>query len=435
MRKTIFSAAWLACGVMAWAQQTTPPAEPTDLTVRLQAAQSSLESKDYRGAESLLTPLANEFPDNADVQFDLGFAQDHLDENDAAIASYKASIKADPKYVPAHDALARLYFRLHRVDDARTELNTIASMDDAPAEAKGQALRMLANLDQSANPQQANDEILAAMKATGEKSSDAGAAGVLALRSGDYADAEQQYLKVLSADPTNVDARVGLGTALIGEKKFEDAAKTLVIGLKTAPDDSALNVTLAEAYANEGKDDEAITVLETLRKKTDAASSTPEAVDGMLARLYLMNDRPADAEPLLRELIAKTNDPALEDALGEALVKQAKYPEAEKVLAQAFAQRAAFHNDNAWGEAASHLAFAADRNAHPQVALQALQARSTVLPDTPASLFLQATSYDALHQYKDAAHYYHAFLAVSGGQYPDEEFKARHRLVALQQTR
>jgi len=36
-----------------------------------------------------------------------------------------------------------------------------------------------------------------------------------------------------------------------------------------------------------------------------------------------------------------------------------------------------------------------------------------------------------LHQTKEAEKAYTAFLAVAEGKYPDQEFQARHRLIAL----
>jgi hypothetical protein len=97
--------------------------------------------------------------------------------------------------------------------------------------------------------------------------------------------------------------------------------------------------------------------------------------------------------------------------------------------------RPGFPSDGEWGEAAGHLAFAASRNHEPNVTLQALAQRATVLPNSPASLFLEATAHDTLHQNKDAERAYRAFLALAGGKYPDQEFQARHRLIALEHER
>ena len=99
---------------------------------------------------------------------------------------------------------------------------------------------------------------------------------------------------------------------------------------------------------------------------------------------------------------------------------------------QAVGLRAEFHDDAAWGVASSHLGYAASKAGHPQVTLQALDARATVLPNTPSVLFLRAISYDSLHQKKQAIETYRAFLVAAAGKLPDEEFEARLRLVALQ---
>ena len=57
--------------------------------------------------------------------------------------------------------------------------------------------------------------------------------------------------------------------------------------------------------------------------------------------------------------------------------------------------------------------------------------RAKITQDTPPTYFLRATSYDHLRQYKPAAENYRLFLAAANGAYPDEEWKARHRLIAI----
>ena len=156
----------------------------------------------------------------------------------------------------------------------------------------------------------------------------------------------------------------------------------------------------------------------------------------MQARVYEMSGDHANAEKLYSGLVhAGPSDPGLLDDLGSVLVQEQKYAEAESVFRQAVGMRVQFHNDAAWGVAASHLAYAASKAGHPQVTLQALDARATVLPDTPSVLFLRAISYDSLHQRKQAIEAYHAFLGAAAGKFPDEEFEARHRLTALEHVR
>jgi len=66
------------------------------------------------------------------------------------------------------------------------------------------------------------------------------------------------------------------------------------------------------------------------------------------------------------------------------------------------------------------------------LAIRALDARAQLLPETAATYWLRATSYDNLRAYKPAAENYKLFLAASGGKSPDQEFQARHRLKAIE---
>jgi hypothetical protein len=61
-----------------------------------------------------------------------------------------------------------------------------------------------------------------------------------------------------------------------------------------------------------------------------------------------------------------------------------------------------------------------------------LDARAKILPEVPIGYFLRATAYDHLRQYKPAAENYHRFLEKATGQFPDQEFQARHRLIAIE---
>ena len=84
------------------------------------------------------------------------------------------------------------------------------------------------------------------------------------------------------------------------------------------------------------------------------------------------------------------------------------------------------------GTAYGDLAIAADQNKNYPLALKALDSRAQYLPEIPVAYFLRATAYDHLHQPKLAAENYHKFLDLAGGQYPDQEWQARHRLIAIE---
>ncbi len=156
----------------------------------------------------------------------------------------------------------------------------------------------------------------------------------------------------------------------------------------------------------------------------------------LLAGLYLDTKNYADAEPLLAGLAAANpRDTGLVDERARALIQLRKFAEAQQILAPLVAQPKVFPTPGDLGNAAGDLAFAASENNDPRAALQALEVRATVLPPSAPVLFLTAISYDKLHQNKLAIEAYKRFLEASKGSNPEEEFSARHRLIALEHVR
>jgi Flp pilus assembly protein TadD len=110
---------------------------------------------------------------------------------------------------------------------------------------------------------------------------------------------------------------------------------------------------------------------------------------------------------------------------GQSLIYTKQFAAAVPILERATA--ADPHAAEAWGG----LAFAHSQ-LHQDAEVQTdLAARQKIAPDTAETLFLWATSYDNLHQKKQAAEFYEKFLAAAHGRYPTEEWQAKHRLVAL----
>ena len=438
-RKQVLLGALLGCVAFGLQAQQLPagthsadqagPDEAVNQQIR--DAESDLEKQDYKGAEAKLIAIVATHPHDSRVLYDLGFAQESNGEEADAAKSYAASIVADGGFAEPRVALGLLDARAGRVQVAHDELLAVAKMTAAPLELRGRALRALARLDERTAPADAQQELLAAVKLTGETPEDVAMGADLASKAGDSTDAEAAYRRALQLNPEDVDATAGLAQALRREGKIADAETLLVGAIKTHPDDPRLVSQLATVYVGEDKAAQAVPLLEQVRASSPRLAADP-AVTRLLAQVYAMSGDNANAERLYAQLsAADPKDPALLDALGGVEVKDAHYAEAQATLAQAVAMRDAFHDDAAWGEAAGHLAFAASKNAQPQITLQALAARATVLPNSPASLFLEATAHDTLHQYREAARAYRAFLALADGKYPDEEFEARHRLIAV----
>jgi tetratricopeptide (TPR) repeat protein len=409
---------------------------PQDATnAQIRTAESALEGGDYAAAIAALKPLAAAQPKNSHILYDLGFAQEHSRDDDGASVSYRAAIAADPSLAEAQLALGLLDARDGLLDAAHRELQAASNLSDANPALRARALRSLAVLDENADPDASRDELLAALKLTPETPADILLGARFAEHAEAFPEAEAAYRRLLAITPNDPEATAGLAHALTAQGKTADAEAVLTSALKATPNDVRLLSQLAAVYGAEGKPEQAIPMIEQLRTTDPGAASNP-AITRLLAHLYTLTGDNAKAEPLFRSLVTQNpKDPTLLDDLASSLVEQQNFAEAQTLLTKAVAMRSSFPSDSDWGEAAGHLAFAASRNHDPQMTLQALAERATVLPNSPASLFLEATAHDTLHQYKDAERAYRAFLALAGGKYPDQEFQARHRLIALEHER
>jgi predicted Zn-dependent protease len=143
--------------------------------------------------------------------------------------------------------------------------------------------------------------------------------------------------------------------------------------------------------------------------------------------LYTAAEKNDLAESAYRGLLqAHPNNAELHRRLGQALLRQKKFPAAQQEFLLAVKLKPDL------GEAYGDLAFAGGENADYQLVLRALDTRARYLPEIPITYFLRASAYDHLHDWKTAAVNYHLFLNSAQGLYPDYEWKAKHRLIAIE---
>ena len=421
-----FTLSFTACALLAAASAIAQSAPPATADNQLAAAESALEHADYPAAIAALKPLAAAQPKNPHILYDLGFAQEHLGDDAAATAAYNEAIAADSATAEPRLALGLLEARTGHLDTAHRDLEAVTQLPAASPALRARALRSLAVLDETSSPDTARDDLLAALKLSPETPADILLSARLAEHANAMPEAEAAYRRLLTATPDDPDATAGLAHTLSAQGKTAEAESLLNASLKAHPDDARLLSQLAAVYGSEGKPQQAIPLIEALH------SSDP-AILRLLAHLYSLSGDNAKAEPLYRQLVAQTPaDPTLLDDLATVLVEQQNFAEAQTLLTKAVSMRSAFPSPAAWADASGHLAFVASRNHEPQLTLQALAARATVLPNSAASLFLEATAHDTLHQTQEAEKAYRAFLAAANGKFPDQEFQARHRLIALE---
>ena len=402
------------------------PAKPPGIAPALAAAEDRIEFHDYEAARLPLLGYLQQHPEDARALFDLGFVEDSTGQQDAAERDYGKAIAANPKQFESHAALGLLYAQTGRADKALPELLTASQREPAnhDAAATAQVWRSLAQLQLATDPPAAKQSLLKALQMTpgSDTAADLVLTGQIAEANDDPEDASTAYKRALAEDPASAGATSGLAHLLLKEKKPQEAEPLLRTALAKHPEDAGLTAQLATALSAEGNDAEATTTLEKLHQLQPANTD----VTGMLADIYLRNGAPDKAAPLLAEAVqAAPNNAGLLTGYGQSLIYTKQFGAAVPVLERAAA--ADPHDQEAWGG----LAFAHSQLHQDAEVLKDLSARQKIAPDTPETLFLWATSYDNLHQVKQAAGYYERFLAAAQGKYPNEEWQAKHRLVTL----
>jgi tetratricopeptide (TPR) repeat protein len=439
--------------------------KPSPTAPLIQQANDALAADDLSTALKLLTTLNTQTPNNPQVLYDLGLTLEAMEpaaptdttaapqpttSNQQPATLYRAAIAADPTFPPPHAALGLLLARTNHPAEAHTELLAAANLPTIGPTLKAHTLRALARLDLQAtppNPTAAATELLAALGLTPETPADILLSAQIAEAAPDPQAAEKAYRRYLALRPGDLEATSALAHILLAAQRPADAETLLTAALATNPSqpDPALTAQLARAYLA-SPDPAKQSLAAPLLEKLHAAHPDDPNITRLLARVYLETNHPEQAEPLYAALISSQSqtettqaanptptapDPTLLAARAEALLRLHRPGEAETLLKQAIANPSAFPTPQDFADAATTLAYAAAQIDDPRETLQALTLRATVLPPSAATLFLEATANDTLHQTTRAVDLYNKFLAEAAGSLPDQESQARQRIAAL----
>ena len=386
-------------------------------------AESLIQKRDYAAAEPLLRKAVESDPGNYVAWFDLGFAENGLGKVDDSIAAYRKSVAAKGDVFESN---LNLGIQLAKTSQPDAEQFLRAATQLTPtshvSEGRARAWLSLARVLETSKP---DDAIAAYQHAATLQPKDPEphlAAGLLLEKANKFADAENEYKQALALDASS-EALTGLANLYMRGRRFPEAEECLRRLVVANPNDASAHIQLGRVLAAENKNDAAASELEAGAKLAPADAS----VQRDLADLYSTLGKNDQAEAAYRMLMASHPDEAdLHRGLGQSLLRQKKFPAAQ----QEFLTTIKLKPD--LGEAYGDLAFAASENKDYVLTLKALDARAKLLPDAPLTHFLRASAYDHLKDFKHAAESYHLFLDTAKGKYPDQEWQAKHRLIAIQ---
>jgi tetratricopeptide (TPR) repeat protein len=223
-----------------------------NLQLRLALAHSCLWSKQYQCVLDTYHEMLKLNAESAEADMLAGEAEDEMKEYDAAIAQFRAAVKANPKEPDVHFGLGYILWTQRQYPEAATELQ--AELVNNPNHV--QALVYLGDAEMQLN----------------------------------HPELAPPLLNKAVAMDANVElAHLDLGILDSDAGRDEDALKELTTAVKLAPNDVNVHWRLGRLYRTMGKKDEA-------KAEFDKASTLNKAADDDLhARIANAHQKPAQA--------------------------------------------------------------------------------------------------------------------------------------------
>lgn len=396
-----------------------------DTPPEIAQAEDAIQKNDFTGAETLLKKAIDKDPKNYQAWFDLGFVLNRLGRVEDSIHAYRQSVAAKPEVFETNLNLGLMLVRFNSPEAERyLRAATGLKPTDHVEEGQARAWLALAHLLENTKPEDALAAYRKASELTPKDPEPHLSAGLLQERQKEFSAAEAEYKQVLAVDPHSTEAAIGLTNLYMKSGRLGEAEPLLRRLATERPDDAGIHLQLGRVLAAQSKKDDAITEIQTALKLAPADSDAQREI----ADLYSSAGKNDLAENTYRALVTtQPKDPELHRGLGQALLRQKKFPEAQ----QEFLTALRLKRDSP--DVYVDLAFAASENKNYELTIRALNGRTLLNAELPAiCFFLRASAYDHLRDYKQAAVDYHHFLDVANGKYPDQEWQATHRLIAIE---
>lgn len=422
----------LFCAIGATGQSSAPTSAPRDEKRRAHSAQESpalrdaeaaLERKEFDAAEAKLKQLAAGEPQNYRAWFDLGYVYNATNRTELAVDAYRHSVAAQPGVLESNLNLGLLLASQGEAE-AGKYLRAAEKLKPSPDQLALIARAWMGLGQRLAGKDQANaiDAYQQAARLSPKNAAPRFELGSLYERAGNYDAAEREFRSAAELEPESPNAMGALTNLYMRSKKYDFAEQQLRQILQREPQNEVAHLQLGRVLAAQQKHEEAIGEFE----KALQLNAKDEDAMRELANSQMALNRYDQAITTLNILATNyPEDADVHSALASALLRKQNYAVAQQEYLKLVKLRPKSV------EALSSLAVAASGNKQYPLCIQALDARAQLEPDTPGTYFLRATCYDHLGAPKEASDNYKQFLASANGKFPDEEWKARHRLIAI----
>ncbi len=416
---------WTACAVGQTARHHRDVVETDTVAPQVRQAEAAIEKQDYAAAEKLLLPVVAADPKDSTAWYDLGYVYKATKRRPEAIDAYRKCLAIKPDIFQANLSLGLLLAQDGKNDEAAKYVKSALKSMPASTSSADKALnwKTLGEIEQKSDPA---DALIAFRKAAEFAPKDI-APHILAARvlvsQKDVNGAEAEYKAARAIDPHAKEPLTGLIDLYREYNRSGDAQVALKEYAALYPDDPKVHLLLGQSLLKAGDVDGAVAQFDAGLKQSPGDVNLLHEV----AAMYASQKKFDQAAPRYADLIkAAPNDADYHYQYGVVLMQLHRFPEAEEQLIAALKQNGRLVD--AYGD----LAVAASENKQYPLAINVLDARSKLAPDTAGTYFLRATAYDNLKAFPQASENYHKFLEASKGKDPENEWKARHRLIAIE---
>ncbi|HEV2213951.1 MAG TPA: tetratricopeptide repeat protein, partial [Terracidiphilus sp.] len=307
-----FSPLWFASISLALAVQPALHAQIVGAPSAIPAAPASAPQTPAASSAATAAPAPTQ-AERAKAYFHAAMAG--VDEDEAidsgqmeyisrAVEEYKNALNADPNSPQLNNALADLYFRAGKVDDAEATAHGLLKVAPDNIDAHKLLGRIyLRELSQSQN--------------SVSSSSPRGNPLDLAIA---------EYEKIVELEPKNVDDHMVLGQLYSVRHDTKKAEDQFSLARSINPDSEEVVLNLARLYAENGNIDQAAKVIEQVNPDNRTAK-----MEFALGAAYEQLKRPKDAiTAYQRAAVLEPEDPRTLATLAQALFQDGQYDEAYK---------------------------------------------------------------------------------------------------------
>jgi tetratricopeptide (TPR) repeat protein len=218
-------------------------------------------------AQEFLLVLRRDFPHDPEVLYQATHAYAEL----SSAASQELMHDAPFSY-HAHELIAETLEQQGKLDEAAAQYRKILETNSS---LPGIHFRLGRVLLSKPNPtpeavQEAKRDFELELKIDPQNAGAEGVLGEIASHAGDTAGAIEHYKRAATLDSGFAEAYIGLGSALVAEKRYAEAVPPLETAVKLAPDDPMAHYNLATALSRVGRKEEADREFAIHRKMQEA---------------------------------------------------------------------------------------------------------------------------------------------------------------------